>query len=72
MRYQEGSEPNQLYPHSEGMHAMLSLSMVLALIIGAVLLYLGLRGKVMWLSVWSVGLILASVSYLVADAIGLF
>lgn len=72
MRYLEDSEPSMLYPHSEGMHAMLTLSMVMSLMIGALLLYLGLRGKIMWLTVWSVGLLLASVSYLVADAIGLF
>lgn len=50
---------------------MLSLSMIMSILIGCVLLWLGIRGKVLWLKVWSVGLILCSVAYLVADAMGL-
>ena len=72
MRYLEGEEPNPLYPHSEGMHAMLSLSMVMSLLIGLVLLYLGYKGKIMWLKFWSGGLIAASLAYLVSDFAGLF
>ncbi len=72
MRYLEGEEPNPLYPHSEGMHAMLSFSMIMSLVVGIVLLYLGYRGKIMWLTYWSGGLIIASLAYLVADFAGVF
>jgi len=71
LRYREGQAPDAVYPYSEPMHHMLSLSMVLSIVIGAVLLALGIRGKVMWLKVWSVGLIFCSVVYLVGDGVGL-
>jgi len=51
---------------------MLSLSVALALLVGVVLFYLGKRGNIMWLKVWSIGLILLSFGYLAADAAGLF
>ncbi len=72
MRYPEGQEPNPLYPHSESMHNMLTLSMYLSIAIGLVLLFLGVRGKVLWLKVWSIGLIACSVVYLVGDALQYF
>lgn len=71
MRYPTGSEPDPLYPHSQSMHNMLTFSTLLAVLIGVVLLYLGRRGNVLWLQVWSCGLIAASLCYLVADVAGL-
>ena len=73
VRYREGQPSgNPDYPYSEGMHAMLSVSMVLGLIIGGLLLYLGKRGNIMWLRWWSGGLISASIVYLAADFAGFF
>ncbi len=72
MRYPEGQAPNPLYPHSESMHHMLTLSMAMAIVIGIVLFLLGRRGNILWLKVWSVLLVLLSVSYLVADALNWF
>lgn len=72
MRYKEGEAPDPQFPHTMGMHASLSVSVILAFVIGAILLYLGIRGNVMWLKYWSAALMLASVCYLVADAVGLF
>ena len=67
MRYLDGQEPDPLYPHSEGMHAMLSLTMGLSVFIAIVLLWLGIKGRVMWLTWWSGGLLLCSLAYLIAD-----
>ncbi len=72
MRYLDGQTPDPLYPHSQSMHQMLTLSMVMAIIIGIVLLLLGIRGNIMWLKVWSVLLVLLSVTYLIADALNWF
>lgn len=69
MRYLDGQEPNPLYPHSETMHHMLTLSMGMSIIIGIVLFVLGRRGNILWLTVWSVILIILSVGYLIGDAL---
>lgn len=71
MRYLDGQEPNPLYPHSESMHHMLTLSMGMSIIIGIVLFILGRRGNILWLKVWSVILILLSVGYLIGDALNI-
>jgi len=72
LRYPEGQAPDPLYPHSESMHHMLSLSMAMAIVIGIVLFVLGRRGNVLWLKVWSILLIVLSVAYLIADALNWF
>ena len=71
MRYKEGQSPDPLYPHSETMHHMLTLSMVMSIVIGIVLFILGRRGNILWLKVWSVILIVLSIAYLIGDAINL-
>ena len=75
MRYEasEGVPPAQemqIYSQSSGLHFMLNFTVALALIIGLALLWLGRRGRVLWLQVWSAGLVLFSVAYLVAAAFG--
>lgn len=71
MRYLDGQEPNPLYPHSESMHHMLTLSMGMSIIIGIILFILGRRGNILWLKVWSVILIILSVGYLIGDAVNI-
>ncbi|MFM1891776.1 MAG: hypothetical protein RLZ44_853 [Pseudomonadota bacterium] len=71
MRYQEELVAEPVYSQTAGLHFMLNFTVALALLIGVVLLWLGRRGRVMWLTVWSAGLILASVLYLGAAALGL-
>jgi hypothetical protein len=71
MRYSEeqASDPLQglqIYSQSEGLHFMLNFTVSLALLIGFLLFWLGRRGRVMWLTVWSVGLVVFSMAYLVA------
>ena len=43
---------------------MYLLTVVLSLFIGIILTWLGFKGRQVWLIVWSVGLILASLVYL--------
>jgi hypothetical protein len=70
MRYLEGQEANPDYPHGENMHQMLTFSMLLSLVFGAILLYAGIRGKIIWLTVWSALLMLCSIIYLAGDGLG--
>ncbi|MAP13369.1 MAG: hypothetical protein CMQ61_15130 [Gammaproteobacteria bacterium] len=63
MRYRIDSTPA-----SENMATtddMYLLTVVLGLIIGVVLTALGIKGRQTWLVVWSVGLIIASIAYLI-------
>lgn len=72
MRYrEEEAVPDPEYPYSEGMHSMLTVSVILSLIIGLFLLFLGKRGKIMWLTWWSIGLIICSGVYLVLEVVGI-
>lgn len=67
MRYRVGQEVDPQQPYGESIHNALTITMGLSIVIGIILFYLGRRGKVMWLTVWSVGLILISIFYLVND-----
>ena len=69
MRYAENSTPEILYSQSEGLHFMLAFTVSLGLLVGCVLLWLGMHGRIMWLRAWSVGLIVISAGYLVADVL---
>ena len=68
MRYREGERPGDLgEPVSEH---MLTLAAVLGLAMGILFIYLGLRGKQMWLVVWGAGLVIASIIYIGAALLG--
>jgi len=71
LRYKDGEAPNPQFPHSESMHHMLTLSMVMSIIIGVVLFVLAWRGNILWLKVWSVLLVVLSIAYLIADALNI-
>jgi hypothetical protein len=60
----------QIYSQSDGLHFMLNFTVALALIIGIALWWLGRAGRVLWLQVWSIGLVVFSVAYLIAAALG--
>lgn len=70
MRYLEDRPPNPDLPYGESMHDMLTLSMFLSIVIGICLFAAGRHGKILWMQVWSIGLILLSGAYLVADWFG--
>jgi len=61
----------QIYSQSEGLHFMLNFTVALALLIGLVLFWLSRRGRILWLQVWSFGLVIFSIAYLVAAAMGM-
>ncbi len=74
MRYElsEGDPLTELpvYSQSDGLHFMLNFTVALALAIGIILWWLGRTGRVLWLQVWSVGLVVFSVAYLGAAVMG--
>ncbi|MFK7861974.1 MAG: hypothetical protein AB8B64_24395 [Granulosicoccus sp.] len=71
MRYPENSPPDADMPYGESMHDMLTLTMWMSIVIGIVLLAAGKHGNIMWMKVWSAGLIVCSIAYLVGDSLNL-
>ena len=72
MRYRENIPAEQLARHASD--DMLIFTAVLSLLIGAVLIWLGRKGKQQWLVLWSIGLILCSLAmgaYLLLDRFNL-
>jgi hypothetical protein len=61
----------EIYSETAGLHFMLNFTVALALLIGVLLWWLARRGRVLWLQVWSIGLVVFSVAYLAAAAAGL-
>jgi hypothetical protein len=61
MRWREGEEVDPDHPYTEGMHTMLNVAYGMSVPIGLLLLWLGIKGRVMWLKVWSVGLMMLGV-----------
>lgn len=61
MRYRIGADPGS---GAQATDDMLLLTVIFSLIIGVVLIWLARRGRQMWLMVWSVGLVIASVAYM--------
>lgn len=70
MRYRADGAPDPAAPYGESMHVMLTMSMVLGIIIGMTLLVLACRARILWLTVWSVGLVLFASGYLLAESFG--
>jgi hypothetical protein len=61
MRYRIGDDPTSGTTVTDD---MLLLTVVIGLIVGIVLIWLARLGQQMWLMVWSVGLVLASIAYI--------
>ncbi len=62
MRYRIGEMPGEA--GLGGTETVLLLTVLLSLLIGVVLTWLGIRGRQIWLATWSGGLIVASLAYL--------
>jgi hypothetical protein len=60
MRYSDDIPREQLAMHASD--NMLLFTAVLAVFIGIILVILGRKGKQLWMVVWSIGLIICSVS----------
>ena len=58
-------------PYTEGTQMMLDMSYWMSIPIGLILLWMGIRGRVMWLKVWSVGLIILGIGILIHNHFGI-
>lgn len=67
MRYREGQEVDPNNPYPENTELMLEMAYWMSIPVGLVLLWLGIKGRIMWLKVWSVGLMLLGIGILVAQ-----
>ena len=67
MRWREGQEVDPDNPYTEGTHMMMDMAYVMSIPIGLVLLWMGIKGRVMWLKVWSVGLMVLGVGILISE-----
>ena len=73
MRYEASEVPLDqmtVYSESAGLHFMLNFTVALALIIGIGLWWLSRHGRILWLQVWSIGLVGFSIVYLAAAVAG--
>jgi hypothetical protein len=59
MRYSENIPAEQLTVHASD--NMLLFTAMLSILIGAILVYLGHKGKQLWMVAWSIGLIICSI-----------
>jgi hypothetical protein len=71
MRWREGQEVDPNSPYAESTHMMLDMAYWMSIPIGLVLLWMGIKGRVMWLKVWSVGLMLLGIGILINNYFGL-
>jgi hypothetical protein len=71
MRWREGQEVDPNNPYTESTHMMLDMAYWMSIPIGLVLLWMGIKGRVMWLKVWSVGLMFLGIGILINDYLDL-
>jgi hypothetical protein len=65
MRWREGQEVDPENPYTEGTQMMLDMAYGMSIPIGLILLWMGIKGRILWLKVWSVGLMVLGVGILV-------
>jgi hypothetical protein len=70
MRWREGQEVDPNNPYAESTHMMLDMAYWMSIPIGLVLLWMGIKGRVMWLKVWSVGLMALGIGILINNQFG--
>jgi hypothetical protein len=71
MRWREGQEVDPNNPYTESTHMMLDMAYWMSIPIGLALLWMGIKGRVMWLKVWSVGLMVLGIGILINNYFGL-
>ena len=59
MRYPDDIPPEQLTVNAS--NDMLLFTAALSILIGAILIYLGHKGRHLWMVTWSIGLIICSI-----------
>ena len=70
MRYREGQPADPDNPYPESTQMMLEFSYLMSIPIGLVLLWMAFKGRILWLKVWSIGLMALGIGFLVAGRIG--
>ena len=70
MRYRVGEEVDPDNPYTEGTHMMMEMAYWMSIPIGLVLLWMGIKGRIMWLKVWSIGLMALGVGILINQYFG--
>ena len=70
MRYRIGEEVDPDNPFPENTQMVMDMAYALSIPLGLLLLWLGIRGRVLWLKVWSVGLMLLGIVLLLTDFLG--
>lgn len=70
MLYREGQEVDPDNPYTENTHMMLEMAYWMSIPLGLLLLWMAIKGRVMWLMVWSVGLIALGVGILINEHFG--
>lgn len=64
MRYREGQAPDPENPYGKTIHDAVDISMALGIVIGFILIWMAVKGRIIWLSIWSVGLVLLAIYFL--------
>ena len=67
MRYREGQEVDPDNPYPPHTEMMLDMSYWMSIPIGLALLWLGIKGRVMYLKIWSIGLMVLGVGILICQ-----
>ena len=70
MRYREGQQVDPDNPYTENTHMMLEMAYWMSIPVGLAPLLIAIKGRVMWLSVWSVGLMALGVGILFKEYFG--
>ena len=65
MRVREGQQVDPDKPYPDSTYLMLNFAYGMAIPIGLLLLWIGFKGKILWMKVWSVGLIVIGVTLLI-------
>ncbi len=65
MRYREGQEVDSDYPYPESTQMMLEAAYWMSIPVGLVLLWMEIKGRVIWLKVWSFGLMALGIGILI-------
>jgi energy-coupling factor transporter transmembrane protein EcfT len=63
LRYQ--IEPSTGLPYTETSPGLLAFTVGIALVTGVILFFVGRYGRQLWLIVWSIGLVICSIAYLI-------
>jgi hypothetical protein len=66
MRYRIGDDPTSATTATDD---MILFTVAIGLVVGIILVWLARHGRQMWLLVWSVGLVLASIAYIAWTAL---